>query len=216
MLALRTTDNWAFTLEVTVPVVSGIAETYTNTEVTASASAAALETWLNAFGRAWYSITFFGVSWSRFAADAGGRLTIRSGDTFELNGGAITCLGMDADTYLSTANGIQSAAGTWYPTVPIAVTGYARQLDEGNAEAAGAIRKGVPGLGAIRPQVNGIGTALDAARLAGILADAYTPRIADIDQAHTGDRLRVALGPMSRTRADMTYRMGFDVAGHPV
>ena len=216
MLALRTTDNWAFSLDVTVPVVSGIAETYTNAEVTASASATALETWLNAFGRAWYGITFFGVSWSRFAASAGGKLTIRSGDTFDLSGGALTCLGMDADTYLSVANGIQAAAGTWYPTVPIAVTGYARQLDEGNAEAAGAIRKGVPGLGAIRPQVDAIGNALDAARLGGIMADAYSPRIADIDQEHTGDRIRVALGPMTRSRTGLTYRFGFDVAGYPV
>ena len=216
MLALRTTDNWAFSLDVTVPIVSGIAETYTNAEVTASASATALETWLNAAGRAWYGVTFFGLSWSRYPNQAGGRLTVHCGDDFDLDGGALTTLGLNADNYIQIANGIQSAVGTWYPTVPIAVTGYARQLDEGNAESAGAIRKGVPGLGAIRPQVNGIGTVLDAAQLAGILAVAYSPRIADIDQEHTGDRLRVALGPLTRSRVDMTYRFGFDVAGHPV
>lgn len=215
MLAVRTTDNWAFAVAVTVPSWSAVPETYTNAEVTATASAAAFLTWLLAAGRAWYGETFT-ASWARDTATGGARLTMVCGDTWELDGGALTCLGLDADTYIQTAAAIQTAAGTWDPAVPLAVSGYVKTIGEGDAEGAGTVRPGVPGLGHYAPICQGIGTALDAARLSAVLAVAASPRICDVDQEHTGNRLRMSLGDVSRQRADSLYRFTLTLAGVPV
>lgn len=215
MLALQTTDNWAFTVDITVPFWSLIPETYTNAEVTATSTAAAFLTWLLDAGRAWNGETFT-ASWARDTTTGGARLTVICGHTWEIGAGALTCLGLDADTYAGSAASIQSAAGTWSPKVPISVRGYARSVEAGDAESAGATRPGSPGRGHYLPTCEAIGPALDAARLSAVLAVAESPRVCDVDQEHTGDRLRLSLGDVQRSRQDLTYRFTIALAGVPV
>lgn len=220
MIAIDCGQDWAFSLDVAVTSIGVDIETYTNAEVTPWATVAALQAWLNDAARPWTLFmagSKFAVELVRYGTTGEVRCDITCApQTFTLDGGAIDTLGLDADTYVSTAYGIQGVTGTWDPKVPIAVTSYARTVEAGDADGAGATRPGSPGRGHYLPRVEAICTASEAAYLSQLLISAVSPRTAYIYQEHTGATLHLALGEIQRSRADLHYRMTMATAGVPV
>ena len=217
MLALSTTGNWSLFIDTTCD--GNPAEMYESTgdETDAYTAITAYVTWLNNAARAWYGAATF--SWSYARSDyAGARLTLAwtGGVNFAMDAGGLATLGFDADSSNTSLTAIADAVGTWAPTVPLAVRGYARSLKDGDAESAGAVRPGVPGLGHRQPAIEAIGKAIDAARVAFVLATAATPRQGSVYQEHTGDWLTLAIGEFQRSRQDLAYRWTIAAAGAPV
>jgi len=171
----------------------------------------------------WANATFahvFGWSWARDPATGGAIITLSAtGGTFTLE-----ATNADAQTGYGLSAGLKAAAAahtfdtaavcTWAPTLPIAVRANMRILDRGDACGDGAIRPGVPGLATYRPRVEAMGSALDAARLASVLADAGNPRRAAIYQLHTDMWLALAVGDVSRSPVGaVNYRFELSCSG---
>lgn len=217
MLAFETTDTWAWTLTVTDP--STASDAYANTATNAKDAAAALVTWANAVGRPWFAtgLTFY-ATWAR-DGDGGAVLTFGATAPFELDAGAAATLKLAAATYYGSphkAVGTAAAAGTWHPTVPVSVRGYDRHVTNGDATGDGATRPGSPGRGHYLPSIEAVTSAAEVGRLAAVLADCTTPRIAQVYQTHTADWLSLAIGNVQRQRQGMAYRVTIDAAGVPV
>lgn len=215
MLAFQTTNTWTWTMDVTVGAAT---ETYTNaaTDADVVASIAALVSWANDAGRAWFGTRTFAWTWARQASTGAGLLTLAAtGGLFSITAGSLPTLGFAAAAGISTITG-SAAAGSWAP-LSHAISRDFRLLDKGDAGGAGAIRPGVPGLAHREPKLTAIGSATDAARLAAVLALASTPRRLRVWQTHTGSWVEVALGAVNRTAQGPTlYSFTFDVAGDAV
>lgn len=193
---------------------AGDAATFSWTDSVGSATGCmlALVAWANDAGRPWHGSVLFGWSWSRDPATGGAIVVLSANHAFDINisaGELYVPTGAAQTTYQGTA----PAAGTWAPTVPIAVSRHARLLGEGDAGGATMIRPGCQGLAGVAPKVEAIGTALDAARLAGVLAVATTPRRAYCWQQHLAVWRQYALGPVSRSADGTGYRFGLECAG---
>lgn len=202
MLALETTDNWAFTVDIDI----GGAETYSNAEADAYSSIAALVDWANSPARGWFGASLFSWSWARNASTGGAILTLTAaGFPFTITNGAHARLGLPADNNVQEVVGDQPASGTWAPDSGLMVSRNIRQLDKGDANGGGSIRPGVPGAAVYRPTVAAIGTALDTARLASILASASSPRRGWVWQQHTATWLEFAIGQPNRSPVDTTH-----------
>lgn len=213
MLAVRTVDNWAFSL--TVDDGANAPEVYSNAALDGLSSVVAMLAWLNDSARAWYLIHRWTVAWTRYEY-GGARLTLTASLPFTLDGGASSLLGLDADTYANSAVGISPVVGVWNPAVQPSARAYARSIGEGDAESAGAIRPGVPGTGHYLPSVSAVCSAAEAAYLTDILTNADSPRVAVVEQEHTGATLTLALGDVSRTRQGTQFAVDFAVAGEVV
>ncbi len=212
MLALETTDNWAFSVDIDV----GGAETYTNAEANAIDSVYALVLWANNPARGWFGVASFAWSWARHVATGGTILTLTSTAPFgfTMTAGAHDRLGLPADVGASEIIGDQPATGTWAPASKLSVKKYMRTLDRGDANGDGGVRPGVPGLGAYRPEVTAVGTVIDSARLAAVLATASNPRRAVVYQLHTDDWITLAIGSVNRSPAEtMHYRFEIQAGG---
>lgn len=212
MVYVATTDNWAFSVTVTVGAYA--AQTYTNSASNNNAHLAsqALLTYLNAAARPWFGVVTWQLAASR-SSTSGTRYTYGCGNIFTLSGGAATCLGLAAGAYAGSATSTTDAAGSWYPKVRPSVRSYARYVDTGDANGAGAVRPGSPGASLYRPSVEAIGTGTDAARLAMVLKAAASPRIASVYQAATDRWLSLSLGEVQRSREVNTYRFSLSCVG---
>lgn len=212
MLSLRTKDNWSFSLTVTVG--AGV-DTYTNTAKSAVESIIALEYWLNDAGsRPWGS--GWSWNWQRQDSTAGPLLSLQYNSAFSLNGGASTTLGFAAGAYANTAVGTAAALGAWSPEPYIATRYNLGDLAQGDATGNGSVRPGVIALANLGMEIEGIGKAIDAARVASILASASSPRVAVVYIAQEKSWADVSLGEMQRTREDTLYRFMFDASrGRP-
>lgn len=214
MLAVDTTDDWGFAVDVTV----GGTATYTNdgdANGNAYAAIVAFVAWANDPARAWHAFTTFAWSWARDTATGGAKLTLTAaGFPFDLNNGAHARLGLAADNGANEIIGDQPASGTWAPPTRIAVARHVRQLADGDAGGSRLVRHGAQGLACYSPTVSAVGTALDAARLAAVLAVATTPRRAYVYQVHRAAWRHYALGPVSRSPEGATaYRFTLECAG---
>lgn len=194
--------------------VGADAETFTSTETgNVYALIEELVAWANHGTRLWAGAIFFDWSWQRDPVTGGALLTLSADAAFDINTGTgdLQIPTMAAQTS-STAT--DPATGTWAPTVPIAVAGVVRMLGEGDAGGGLSIRPGSPGLAGWRPKVEAVGTALDAARLAGILAWATTPRRCWVYQLHQDVWRNLAMGAVSRSAEGATaYRFSIECAG---
>lgn len=206
MLSLATSDNWAFSVDVTVVNL----ETYINpaTANTAYDAIEGLVAWANDAARAWFGFTTFSWAWVRDGWDGGAKLILRASFfAFDISAGAHDRLGIPADVGANEVGGDQSATGTWAPAGLMAVRGHMRTLDAGDANGGGGVRPGVPGTAHYRPRVTTLGTVVDAARFASILASAANPRRVWVYQLHTTTWREYALGLPSRQAAGtMHYR----------
>lgn len=213
MLAVETTDTWTFSVDVTVGAAT---ETFTNAAADKDAYAAitAFVTWLNAAGRAWFGTRTFSWTWARQSSSGGAILVLSAtGGVFTITAGASARLGLPAAAGVTTVIGTTAATGTWAPVSKLAMARNLRLLGKGDACGDGAVRPGVPGLAGSRPSLAAIGTAVDAGRVAAVLADASNPRRATGYQTHTDTWLEVALGRHSRGAVSTThYRFDFEVA----
>ncbi len=213
MLAIETTATWAFSVDVTVGVNT---ETYTNLAADRDAVTAvtALVAWANDAGRAWSGSRTFSWDWSRHSDSGGALLVLACSGTFSLSAGAATNLGLPAAVGVVGVVGTAPALGTWAPVSRVSVRGNLRVLAAGDGCGDGAVRPGVPGTAAKNPQVSAIGTAIDAARLAAILATASNPRRCLVYQLHKATWLTRALGDISRSSAGpMHYAFELTLAG---
>jgi hypothetical protein len=190
------------------------AEMFTSTETgNAYALIEELVAWANHGTRAWAGLIFFDWSWARDPVSGGALLTLSADAVFDINTatGDLQIPTMAAQTS-STAT--DPATGTWAPTLPIAVAGVVRMLGEGDAGGSCLVRPGSPGLAGWRPKVEAVGTALDAARLAGILAGATSPRRCYVYQMHQDVWRQFAMGAVSRSGEGATaYRFSIECAG---
>lgn len=212
MLSVETSDTWGFTVDVDV----GGAETYTNADSDAISSMYSFWLWLNAPARGWFGVASFSWSWARDATTGGAILTLTSTAPFgfDMTNGAHARLGLPADTGATAIVGDQPATGTWAPDSGISFKRYARILDRGDASGDGSTRPGVPGLAPYRPTCEAIGTAIDTARLAAVLATATNPRRALVWQVHSATWIEVAIGRPNRQAVDTThYRVTLETAG---
>lgn len=212
MLALDTTWT-AFDIEIQV---GADAATYSSTATVGNAyeMIVALVAWANDAGRPWAGTITFAWSWTRDTATGGAFVVLSADVAFDINitaGGLYLPNGAAQTAYTGT----DPATGTWAPSIPIAVSGHVRLLGDGDTGGAERlIRPGNPGLAGIRPKLEAIGTALDAARLAAVLATATTPRRCWVYQTHKTAWRNYALGAVSRTPDGFTaYRFSLDVAG---
>lgn len=212
MLYVATTDNWAFSVTVTVGAFA--AQTYTNSAVNNNARLAdsAFLLWLNDPARSWTGVVLWTSSNAR-SVTAGIRFTYTCGNIFTLTGGAATCLGLAAGAYAGAATSATDAAGTWWPSVRIAVSSYARGLDAGDASGTGSTRPGSVGAALYRPTVEAIGNGSDAARLSAVLAKSSSPRIAQIYEVKSSAWRTVSLGAVQRTRNGVDYRFSLETVG---
>lgn len=211
MLAVETSDDWG-NAEWTVTIAAV-------TNVFASASATSVYDWLEEF-TAWVPTQWGGKTatwaWSRNATDGGALVTVTFSHSAQIanNANSLALIGV-ANGTANSHTGTTSAAGTWTPTVPIAIARHARLLGTGDVGGTRlGIRPGVPGLAGTKPKVEALGTALDAGRLAGVLAVATTPRRCWIYQVHRDAWRQYALGAIERTPTGVTaYTFVLAVAG---
>ncbi len=199
--------------------VGADAATYSSTSTVGNAyeQIVALAAWANDAGRPWAVSITFSWSWARDTATAGAFVVLSASSAFDINitaGGLYLPNGAGQTTYTGT----DPAIGTWAPTLPIAVRGHVRLLGDGDAGGAErTIRPGVPGLAGQRPKIEALGTVLDAARLAAVLAVATTPRRCWVYQTHKATWRNYALGAVNRSPEGTTaYRFTFDVAGEAI
>jgi len=200
MFSLRTDDDWT-ALSVAVTVAPDPAETFSNAAADSSAYEAmvAFDAWLNAGGRAWTGVVSFAWTWARDTTTGGALLILTAtGGLFTIDAGALSTLGFAAGGAWATVTGA-AALGTWAPAGKMAVSNHMRVLDRGDASGDGALRPGVPGAAHYAPEVSAVGTAVDAARMADILADAENPRVAVVYQLHNAEWLTLAVGDITRS-----------------
>jgi|694.fasta_scaffold11896_13 hypothetical protein len=208
MLSLRTSSGWSWSLTVTVG--AGV-DTYTNTATSAFESVAALVQWLNdTSSRPWGS--GWSWTWQRQDSTAGALLVLRYNTGFMLNSGASAALGFVAGAYVNTATGTTAALGTWAPEPPLSVRYDLGNLAEGDASGNGSVRPGSIGLANLGFDIEGIGKAIDAARLSSVLAAATSPRVAWVYITWSGSWADVSLGEVRRTREDTTYRFSLEAS----
>lgn len=212
MLYLTTTDNWAFSVTVTVGAYA--AQTYTNSASNNNARLASngLLAYLNAAGRPWFGVVTWTLSSAR-SSTAGTRFTYTCGNIFTLNAGAATCLGLAAGAYAGAATSTTDAAGSWWPKVRPSVRSYARDLDAGDSSGTGATRPGSPGAALYKPSVEVIANGTDAARLSQALKTAASPRTVSVYQAITDSWLSLSLGEIQRSRQGVDYRFNLSCVG---
>lgn len=213
MLALETTASWAFSVDVTV---GGNTETYTNSASDRDAVTAMtmLVAWANDAGRAWTGTRTFSWEWARHAATGGALLILACSGTFSLSVGAALNLGLPAAAGVVGVVGTAPALGTWAPISRLSIRGNLRVLAAGDGCGDGAVRPGVPGTAAKNPKAEAIGTAIDAARLAAILATASNPRRCLVYQLHKDTWLTRALGEITRSSSGpMYYAFELTLAG---
>lgn len=212
MLALETSGNWtAATWTVTI---AGTTHVYTFADTNAYEV-------MEGF-KAWVPTQWAGKSvvwtWTRYTYDAGAKLHLEFNTAAHIvpNATAITLVGF-GDWNSAYHDASTSAVGTWAPTLPIAVAKHARLLGDGDVGGGNLVRPGVPGLAGLRPTVEALGTVLDAARLASVLATATTPRRCWVYQIHKATWRNYALGNVSRSAQDTTaYRFSLEVAGEAI
>lgn len=171
----------------------------------------------------WADATFipaFSWTWIRDTSTGGAILSLSAtGGTFTLeatNADAQAGYGLSAGVKGAAAAHLfnDAAAGTWAPTSKMLVADNMRTLGPGDACGDGAVRPGSPGVASYRPRVAGIGSALDAARLAAVLGDADNPRRGVVYQLHTETWIELAIGEVSRSKVGAThYRFDFEAAG---
>ena len=212
MLYLTTTDNWAFSVIVTVGAYA--AQVYTNSATNNNARLAseALLVYLNAPARPWAGVVTWTLSSAR-SSTSGTRYTYACGNIFTLTGGAATCLGLAAGAYAGSATSTTDAAGSWWPKIKPSVRSYARDLDAGDASGTGATRPGSPGASLYKPSVEVIGNGTDAARLSLALKTAASPRTVLVYQALTDTWLSLSLGEIQRSRQGVDYRFSLTCVG---
>lgn len=212
MLYLTTRDSWTFSVTVTVAALP--AATYTNaaTDNNARLSSIAFLAWLKNAARPWFGTVTWTLSTAR-SSTSGMRYTIACGANFTLTGGAATCLGLAAGAYVGLATSTTDAAGSWWPSVPISIRGYSRNVAMGDTSGTGAVRPGSPGSGLYVPTVEAIGDGADAARLSAILAKSATPRIVQMYQTNTASWLTLAMGDVQRSRNGVDYRFSLACVG---
>jgi hypothetical protein len=158
------------------------------------------------------------VTWTRSAV-GGSVVSIVATAEWEADAGASLTLGIDADTYNAppfTATGLIPAVGVWEPSVPVSVRGYARSLGDGDGDGTGATRPGSPGRGGYAPIVEAVASPTEAAYLTALLSTAVSPRVALIQQDHTGLTRTLSIGEIQRTREGNAYRLSFAAGGVPV
>lgn len=214
MLSLETTGAWS-TAQWTVTIAA------VSHDFTSSTSTSAHD-WLTEFC-VWVPTQWSGKSvswaWSRNSTDGGAKISLEFSHSAQIanSGSALSLLGVPNGTH-TTHTGTASASGTWAPSVRISVTEHLRILGTGDAAGNKAgIRPGSPGLAGRRPRVEAIGTALDAARLASVLASASNPRRAWIYQVHRSTWRNLALGEVTRNPDGMTsYRWTMATAGEVI
>ena len=210
MLAIETTDNWAFTA---IVIAAGHTDYFTSdaTNADACTSVTALVAWLNDAARAWHGARSWTWSWAR-ASDGGAVLTLScSGDFLFL--GVAAPLALSTHSRAPTLTGTASAAGTWAPTIPIAVRRHERLLGDGDCGGGNVVRPGAPGLAGFKPAVEAVGTVIDACRLTSVLAAASSPRRVSVYQLHTATWRRYALGEVGRDGDDTMFRFTLACAG---
>ena len=214
-MSFRSDASWSFALTVTVGVDVDV---YTNTATSAYEAMEALVAWANSPLRPWWPA--FPFSWTFRAAVVGTvqqspfvQLILRGPAPFELDGGSYGYLGFLADVYSGEAVADDYAVAAWLPAGGIAVRSYERTLPEGDANGAGTVRPGSPGAASYQAEIEAIGTAKDAAVLSLHLANAPSPRVVWVWQQHKAVWRQFALGDVSRSREDTTYRWTFDVVG---
>lgn len=211
MLSLRTTGSWAFMLDVTVGVDT---DTYVNTAKSAWEAMEALCAWANSPLRPWFPQPgSFTWTFQQATASPFVQLVLKFPDTFELDAGSLAWLGFNADVYSGQAVGDDYAVGAWLPSAGIAVRSYERSLPEGDSASAGTTRPGSPGAASYGAEIEAIGTALDASVLTFNLINSPSPRVCWIYQTHKAAWRQFALGDVSRSREDATYRFTFEVVG---
>jgi len=208
MLALETTHAWtAGTLTITI---AGVTHVYTLAGFDAYTEMQAFKAWLAA------SFAGKSVAWTwAHNTDGGAQLTMTfsANTTVNPNATAEALLGFPFVT-AATHVGATSAVGTWAPTLQIALSRHTRLLGVGDSGGSCATRPGASGLASVRPKCEAIGTAIDAARVAAILATAATPRRCWIYQLHRDTWRNLALGAVGRSPQGFTaYSFVIDVAG---
>ena len=217
MLTVRTADDWAFSVDVTVGAAT---ETFSNDADDSSAYLAmtAWLVWLNAPARAWTGTRTFDWTWQRYATDGGAKITLSAvGGTFTITGGANARLKLSAAAGVTTTTGTAGADGTWAPAPGIAVVADLRTIGRGDACGDGAVRPGVPALGTNRPAISAVATPTDAGRLAGVLAVAESPRRCHVWQEHTSTWRELALGFVQREASGFSfYRFTLEASGDAI
>ncbi len=108
------------------------------------------------------------------------------------------------------------AAGTWAPAQTGGLVSqsldYSLLAGRGDCGGAGAIRRGVPGLGDIKPAFNAMGTPQDAARLAAVTAQLPTLRTGWTYRRLDSTWHFLNFGAVSRVAAGRSlYHFEFDV-----
>lgn len=210
MLALETTDDWAWSC---VVVAASDTDYFTADATAADAytSVTAFVAWLNDPARAWHGSRAWTWSWLR-NTDGGALLMLAcTGDFLFL--GTAAPLAFATASAGPTLTATASAAGTWAPTIRIAVRRHQRLLGDGDCGGGNTVRPGVPGLSGFKPAIDALGTAADACRLTSMLAAASTPRRAVVWQVHTSSWRRYALGEVGRSASETMYRFTLAVAG---
>lgn len=210
MLALETTDDWGWTVTVTVAPYGS--DTYTNAQPSAK-FIVGFVTWLLDGGRPWVGHGIFSWAWVRNtnAADvtqSGVKLTLKCNVAFSLDTADsrfTETTGMNPDDVVTQLDPVASARGTWAPRSRIASRNNARLLDKGDCGGGNLVRPGVPGRAAYNPAVAAIGTVADAQRLTDILSAASNPRRIWVYQVHTDSWLDLALGGVQRSPVDYQH-----------
>lgn len=199
--------------------VGADAATYSSTATVGNAyeMIVALVAWANNAARPWTGTITFAWSWTRDTATGGAFIVLSADVAFDINitaGGLYMPNGAAQTTYTGT----DPATGTWAPSIPIAVRGHVRLLGDGDMGGTERlIRPGVPSIAGIKPHIDALGTALDACRLAGVLAGATNPRRVWVYQLHRSTWRNYALGAVDRSPEGMTaYRFTLDVAGEAI
>lgn len=207
MLALETTNDWvAGELTITIAAVTHV---YSFVGFDAYSEMQSFKAWLAA------SFAGKSVAWTwAHNTDGGARLemTFSANTTVNPNATALALLGFQFIT-ASTHVGATSAAGTWAPTLPIAISQHVRLLGVGDSGGSCSVRPGAPGLASYRPKCEALGTAIDAARVAAVLSKASQPRRCWIYQQHRETWRNYALGVVGRSpQGFQAYSFVLDLA----
>ena len=184
-----------------------------------TATATSAVDWMVEFA-AWVPTKWIGKSvswtWTRDTASGGAILSMTFSHSAQLvaDTDAQTAMGFGNAT-ATTHTATVPSSGTWAPDVPIAVAAYTRRLGAGDVGGGRqGVRPGVPGLAGIKPKVEALGSALDAARIGYVLGEGTHPRRAWIYQLHRDAWRHLALGAVTRPADGATaYRWTFDTAG---
>jgi len=230
MLAIATTDSWV--LGITLRVYDGGSiegtETFTHDSTKANVQECMEDfvIWADAAGRAWSTGgSILTWTWLRDTTTAGAKIELAGVigriEITAVSGQATTRLGIGVAAAATTITASAAASGTW---APLQTDGDRPSLsvrrdvvystDEGDASGAGAIRPPIPGLAGRAPQITGLGSALDAARLTSIQHDAANPRRGWAYEVHGAAWTSFALGKISRSqRGALHFQFNVEAGG---